>query len=161
MGGKVVRPDRINALFFLMLLRLVCNSSLVFVKVLEGSLKETLFEWPDENTESEEPVKEKSANTYEMDAGVAYINDTMGLHRMENPSHTDGTVTLHLYVPPFDSCATFDQRTGKKRMCRVTFWSKYGERTALKVTYLSLLVIRVVLRRRAPVGNKDGHVKVS
>lgn len=108
------------------------SNSHCFVKVLDGSLKETLYAWPEDDADSEDSMKETSVNVYKRD-GVAYINDTIGLHRMENPSHTDGSVTLHLYVPPFEKCMTFDQRTGTKRYCRVTFWSKYGERTALKV----------------------------
>ena len=54
--------------------------------------------------------------------------DSLGLHRVENPSHVDRSVSLHLYSPPFETCQMFDQRTGKKTQCKVTFWSKFGER---------------------------------
>uniref|UniRef100_A0A8D2ZVA8 Cysteine dioxygenase n=1 Tax=Scophthalmus maximus TaxID=52904 RepID=A0A8D2ZVA8_SCOMX len=60
---------------------------------------------------------------------VAYINDSLGLHRVENVSHTECAVSLHLYSPPFQSCQTFDQRTGHRNSVKMTFWSKYGERT--------------------------------
>ncbi|GBP88329.1 Cysteine dioxygenase type 1 [Eumeta japonica] len=60
---------------------------------------------------------------------VCYINDTLGLHRMENPSYVDGAVSMHLYCPPFDSCRVFDSRTGKSTQVKVTFWSEYGKRT--------------------------------
>ena len=53
----------------------------------------------------------------------------MGLHRVENPSNSDKAVTLHLYSPPFDECDTFDEKTGHKNTCKVTFWSKFGHRT--------------------------------
>ncbi|CAK1593526.1 unnamed protein product [Parnassius mnemosyne] len=59
---------------------------------------------------------------------VCYINDALGLHRMENPSHVDGAVSLHLYCPPFDSCRMFDVRTGKATQIKVTFWSMYGKK---------------------------------
>ena len=59
---------------------------------------------------------------------VLTVVDSLGLHRVENPSHTDPAVSLHLYCPPFDSCHMFDQRTGKKSSVQITFWSKYGER---------------------------------
>ncbi|XP_050359251.1 cysteine dioxygenase 1 [Nymphalis io] len=59
---------------------------------------------------------------------VCYINDALGLHRMENPSHVDGAVSLHLYCPPFDSCRVFDSRTGKATNVKVTFWSMYGKK---------------------------------
>lgn len=59
---------------------------------------------------------------------VCYINDTIGLHRMENPSTTEPAVSLHLYSPPYSSCNAFDKQTGKRTPCKVTFWSKYGMR---------------------------------
>ncbi|XP_047038097.1 cysteine dioxygenase type 1 [Helicoverpa zea] len=59
---------------------------------------------------------------------VCYINDALGLHRVENPSHVDGAVSLHLYCPPFDSCRVFDARTGKPTEVKVTFWSMYGKK---------------------------------
>jgi len=53
----------------------------------------------------------------------------MGLHRVENASHTGPAVSLHLYSPPFKTCQSFDQRTGKARTVRMTFWSENGRRT--------------------------------
>ena len=35
---------------------------------------------------------------------VSYMSDELGLHRVENTSHSDGAVSLHLYSPPFQSC---------------------------------------------------------
>lgn len=115
-----------------------------FVKVLDGELKETMYAWPtrdsiDEN-ESSTPESTRIANDElqkltEMDVhsyskdGVTYINDSMGLHRVENPSHCNPAVSLHLYSPPFEFCRTFDQRTGKSQKVRMTFWSKFGQRT--------------------------------
>lgn len=57
-----------------------------------------------------------------------YETDNLGLHRVENPSHSNVAVSLHLYCPPFDSCSVFNKETGKRTNCKVTFWSKYGER---------------------------------
>uniref|UniRef100_A0A8C9G615 Cysteine dioxygenase n=1 Tax=Pavo cristatus TaxID=9049 RepID=A0A8C9G615_PAVCR len=54
---------------------------------------------------------------------------SIGLHRVENISHTETAVSLHLYSPPFDSCNTFDQRTGHKHKVKMTFYSQFGERT--------------------------------
>lgn len=123
------------------------SDSHCFVKVLDGQLKETLFAWPerdsiDENGTSEstritgddtQRLMEIGSNVYSRD-GVAYINDSMGLHRMENPSHSDPTVTMHLYSPPFEFCRTFDERTGCTRKVHMTFWSKFGERTPISET---------------------------
>jgi hypothetical protein len=35
---------------------------------------------------------------------VTYMSDELGLHRVENPSHSSTAVSLHLYSPPFKSC---------------------------------------------------------
>ena len=55
------------------------------------------------------------------------ITDAMGLHRMENPSHTEGTVTLHLYTPPFRTCQTFDEASGHKGVAKMVFDTEYGK----------------------------------
>ncbi|KAK3095441.1 hypothetical protein FSP39_014731 [Pinctada imbricata] len=97
-----------------------------FMKVLDGEIQEELFEWP---TGSEETaMKQREKNKYHVNE-VAYINDEIGLHRVENPSHSNEAVTLHLYSPPFSECQSFDERTGHCNKVKVTFWSKYGKRT--------------------------------
>ena len=73
---------------------------------------------------------------------LLFSADDIGLHRVENPSFSDKAVSLHLYSPPFKECASFDQRTGKKSMCKVTFWSEFGKRTRYTV---SMRLIRYVL----------------
>lgn len=98
-----------------------------FMKVLDGFVNEELFDWPKENEELHEMVPQRTAR-YDNNQ-VAYICDEIGLHRIENPSHTDTAVTLHLYSPPFDECKCFDQYTGHESTAKVTFWSKYGKRT--------------------------------
>ncbi|XP_064596375.1 cysteine dioxygenase type 1-like [Liolophura sinensis] len=108
-----------------------------FLKVMQGSVKEEMYDWPkdtdhDLDTEVTDGVSEKMVPReimiHESEA-VTYINDDIGLHRVENPSHTDPAVTLHLYSPPFDACDTFDQRTGRRRASIVTFYSQKGRRT--------------------------------
>ncbi|GFY56778.1 cysteine dioxygenase type 1 [Trichonephila inaurata madagascariensis] len=99
-----------------------------FMKVLDGKLCEVRFAWPSDSEEDEkemEIIQETHLKTNE----VTYMNDSLGLHRMENPSHTQTAVSLHLYCPPFESVLLFDQRTGHKTKGKVTFWSKYGVRT--------------------------------
>ncbi|KAM4576711.1 cysteine dioxygenase type 1 [Odontesthes bonariensis] len=102
-----------------------------FMKMLQGQLKETLFNWPDDKSKGD--MVQKSQRILQENK-VAYINDSIGLHRVENGSHTEGAVSLHLYSPPFNTCQTFDQRTGHKSTVKMTFWSKYGERTPFETT---------------------------
>jgi cysteine dioxygenase len=106
-----------------------------FLKVLGGAIKEELYEWPsscqgdNQSSEiSETSMKKWAENVYGKNE-CAYINDSIGLHRVENTSHTDTAVTLHLYSPPFDECQCFDERTGRSVASKVTFWSKFGRRT--------------------------------
>ncbi|XP_051875858.1 cysteine dioxygenase type 1-like isoform X1 [Pristis pectinata] len=98
-----------------------------FLKMLQGQLKETIFNWPGEG--KKELTKKKE--TILQENQCTYINDSIGVHRVENVSHTEVAVSLHLYVPPFDSCHCFDERSGHKKKVRVTFTSKYGERVPL------------------------------
>ncbi len=59
--------------------------------------------------------------------------DEIGLHRVENPSHTDQAVTLHLYCPPITTCQSFEARTGRSHSCHVTFYSKEGQKVCSSV----------------------------
>ncbi|XP_018952807.1 cysteine dioxygenase type 1 [Cyprinus carpio] len=98
-----------------------------FMKLLQGQLKETLFDWPDRKLQG--GMQQKSQRVL-LENQCAYINDSLGLHRVENVSHTETAVSLHLYSPPFQTCQTFDQRTGHRNTVKMTFWSRFGERTA-------------------------------
>ncbi|KAL2719594.1 cysteine dioxygenase type 1 [Vespula squamosa] len=103
------------------------------MKVLQGELCETRYEWPsilennDTMKESENELKELERNTLGLNE-ICYINDSLGLHRVENPSTVNPAVSLHLYSPPFSTCSVFNKQTGRRSACPVTFWSKYGEK---------------------------------
>ncbi|EDW08441.1 cysteine dioxygenase type 1 isoform X2 [Drosophila mojavensis] len=112
-----------------------------FMKMLKGELREKRYRYPNRGGDEEQQQQQQQQdhqhiNDHELvEIGdkpipvndVAYINDNLGLHRVENPSHTDTSVSLHLYCPPFDMCNIF-QSNGKKIPAKVTFWSKYGVR---------------------------------
>ncbi|XP_065166928.1 cysteine dioxygenase type 1 [Atheta coriaria] len=95
-----------------------------FMKILEGSLQEIRFAWP--KSENEQLV-ETGRKVLPLN-GVCYMNDSLGLHRVENTSNVEPAVSLHLYCPPYNKCAVFNQNTGQKTISKVTFWSTYGER---------------------------------
>ncbi|CAG2170195.1 unnamed protein product [Oppiella nova] len=101
-----------------------------FMKMLSGSLHETRYEWPDSTTDLNQmkAIDENQLKTND----VAYINDSIGLHRVENRSDSWKAVSLHLYSPPYFKCQVFDERTGLRNQAKVTFYSKYGN----KKTYL-------------------------
>ncbi|KAK3855516.1 hypothetical protein Pcinc_038088 [Petrolisthes cinctipes] len=99
-----------------------------FMKLLSGSLQEVKFEWPNTEQKKEEQEMVVRERTCLKPNQVCYINDSIGLHRVENVSHSDGAVSMHLYCPPFSSCTVFDQRTGHRMTCPVTFWTKFGQK---------------------------------
>ncbi|XP_011190606.1 cysteine dioxygenase type 1 [Zeugodacus cucurbitae] len=118
-----------------------------FMKMLKGDLKETRYKMPgtkaielpnvdigqmvcDSDGEREFDSEQLTAvgDTTIGVNDVAYINDNLGLHRVENPSHIETAVSLHLYCPPFNECSVFHKNSGKRIKCPVTFWSKYGVR---------------------------------
>lgn len=102
-----------------------------FMKCIQGSLLETKYAWPkDQQEENEDHPMEILTRTELKEGDVAYINDSIGLHRVENPSHTNTAITLHLYVPPYDECKVFDERTGHTNKAYVTFYSVGGQLTA-------------------------------
>lgn len=97
-----------------------------FMKILDGEVKETQYEWPTESSGDHEMKKLREAVHKKEE--VAYICDEIALHRVENPSHTERAVTLHLYSPPFQECNTFDDMTGRKGTATMTFYSEFGKR---------------------------------
>lgn len=113
------------------------SNSHCFMKILQGELCEIRYDWPCKQTKnsdseqgktnSEQEIKETSHSILELDR-VCYINDYLGLHRIQNSSHTNTAVSLHLYCPPFNSCKVFNRKTGKSVKCPVTFWSSNGKR---------------------------------
>uniref|UniRef100_A0AAY5K6P6 Cysteine dioxygenase n=1 Tax=Esox lucius TaxID=8010 RepID=A0AAY5K6P6_ESOLU len=100
------------------------TNSHCFMKMLQGKLKETRFEWPNDKTRGD--MVQTSEKILE-DNMCAYINDSMGLHRVENPSHTEGS------------------RTGHKNTVKMTFWSKFGERTPFVRNIIYLFIPKRVL----------------
>jgi len=107
------------------------SGSHCLMKVLKGSLQETLYGWPDEEKiqhgESDPPVVKKET-TYRKDE-VAYIRDDIGLHRITNPSSDEYAVSLHLYTPAFGTCHVFDDNTGKATTAAQNiFYSIHGDK---------------------------------
>ena len=97
------------------------------MKMLKGSLRETVYENPGREGEAPRPVK---VTTYESDQ-VTYISDKIGLHKIENASPTERAVSLHLYTPPHAhnyGFNLFDERTGMKfHITSAPLYSEHGK----------------------------------
>lgn len=94
------------------------------MKILKGTLCETLYDWPSQSDNEDEERYEDSPNgpmkiireTTLTEQKVAYMSDKLGLHRIRNPSGSEVAVSLHLYTPPWAAhygCSIFDESTGK------------------------------------------------
>lgn len=59
-----------------------------------------------------------------------HINDSIGYHKVENPSLTQPAITLHLYCPPFAKCRIWMDPTRKPSVSMMTFHSQYGRLTS-------------------------------
>jgi cysteine dioxygenase len=112
------------------------SNSHCIMKVLEGELLETRYAWPEKdgklNKNTENMVHEEMKVTDEARCGLdecVYIHDKIGLHRVTNPSETQPAVSLHLYTPPFETCRTFDKKTGVSRASgKCTYYSVMGKK---------------------------------
>lgn len=101
------------------------NGSHCIMRVLEGSLTETLYtETVSENAESDssisgqdnEPAKYAKKRETRLKTGqTAYIHDTIGWHRVTNASTSEPAVSLHLYAPPIEQCKTYCEVEGRVR----------------------------------------------
>jgi len=96
-----------------------------FMKLMHGKLQEDLYPCDEHVKEGEPMVPCQTCEAVEGD--VCYISDEVGLHRVSNPSHTEGAVSLHLYSPPFQFCKSYCDRQGIARKSgAMTFHSEYG-----------------------------------
>ena len=78
------------------------------MKILEGQLVETLYDWPEQ------------------------VSDKLGLHRMTNPNPNARAVSLHLYTPPHAArfgCRIFNEQSGQASHVKMsTLFSNHGVR---------------------------------
>ncbi|OAQ23165.1 cysteine dioxygenase type I, partial [Linnemannia elongata AG-77] len=101
------------------------SGSHCLMKILDGELKETLYHWPERKPTAMSVKKE----TFLKRDTVAYMHDNLGLHAVSNPLKTQGSVSLHLYTPPYEVCKTFNERSSKARSSgKCVFYSSRGEK---------------------------------
>ncbi|KAJ3061980.1 hypothetical protein HK102_008914 [Quaeritorhiza haematococci] len=98
------------------------------LKVLEGNLTETLYDWPASTpcTPSTSPMEVTAESVHGANT-VTYMHDKLGLHRVANTSQAAPAISLHLYTPPFDYCKTFNETTGDcQQSAKCTFDTERG-----------------------------------
>ncbi|KAF9354954.1 Cysteine dioxygenase [Mortierella sp. AD094] len=124
------------------------SGSHCLMKILDGELKETLYHWPEkvvnetdhsdsgvgsDNSDDEGRAASTAMNikkeTFLKRDTVAYMHDKLGLHAVANPLKTHGSVSLHLYTPPYETCKTFNERSSKARSSgKCVFYSARGQK---------------------------------
>lgn len=70
-----------------------------WLRVCQGKIQETRYKI---NTETNK-MEVTSDEVFEHDK-PAFIDDSMGYHKVGNPSKSIPAITLHLYCPPFNQC---------------------------------------------------------
>jgi len=68
-----------------------------WLQVLQGQVNECRYEEHDGTLSC-------TADETFVEGQVAFINDSIGLHKVANPSQNTPAVSLHLYAPPFQEC---------------------------------------------------------
>jgi len=82
-----------------------------FMKVLKGSVRESLYYWPHEKQNADGSMVQKRSVDLKPNE-VTYMNDKFGVHSVGNVSSTANAVTMHIYSPAIHSCQKFDELTG-------------------------------------------------
>jgi cysteine dioxygenase len=102
------------------------SNSHCLVKILDGSLVESLYDWPEKNNEKGSVGLVPRKNSTYTENQVTYMHDKIGLHRISNHG-SKPAISLHLYSPPFDVCKTFCEKTGCERASgKCVFYSVNG-----------------------------------
>jgi len=104
------------------------------MKVLHGSLKETLYDLPkgeDMHGKPKAPLCPKKETIYHENE-VTYMSDNLGVHKISNPDPYGYAISLHLYTPPHAATFgfhMFEESTGHVvhvRQCH--FFSRQGQK---------------------------------
>ncbi|KAL8785102.1 MAG: hypothetical protein Q9195_008774 [Heterodermia aff. obscurata] len=101
--------------------------------ILRGSLVETTYDWPEEANKVKGAnlgLKKQREKRYTKDQ-VAYIEDSIGLHKIVTPTN-EFAVSLHLYTPPNaarEGFLMFDEKTGAQTYIHeYKYHSEMGQR---------------------------------
>lgn len=90
-----------------------CIVKIIFLCCLPAAIFQVRFFWPHENQDEHGLMLEKDRYDAKRNS-VSYMSDELGLHRVENTSHSNGAVSLHLYSPPFASCQVCKLKSSSK-----------------------------------------------
>ena len=67
---------------------------LTMEQVLQGTLKETLYDWPEHRQDGSAPLQVRRESLLEENT-ASYMSDKLGLHKISNPDPYCPAVSLH------------------------------------------------------------------
>mmetsp|Transcript_4516 Transcript_4516/g.14578 ORF Transcript_4516/g.14578 Transcript_4516/m.14578 type:complete len:245 (-) Transcript_4516:129-863(-) len=96
-----------------------------WMRVVKGAVQETQFQ-RDESTETLVQVDSRVAH----EGQVAFIHDSIALHKVANPSSEETACTLHLYAPPFRRCKLWTDPSDATKVMEpvITHYSENGRK---------------------------------
>ncbi len=97
-----------------------------FINTIRGCIRETRYEVHEERNEIR-----RSQVKFFNEGQVSFMHDSIGLHKIGNPNKDTGSVTLHLYTPPFKSCRVWSDSGALSASSEVKmgYFSVYGHRS--------------------------------
>jgi len=107
-----------------------------WLRVCQGKIQETRYEI---NTETDR-MDVTSDVVFEDDA-PAFINDSMGYHKVGNPSTSTPAITLHLYCPPFNQCKIWldpSHASSPSKACMCNY-SEYGVKHSCEMFEVNMI----------------------
>jgi predicted metal-dependent enzyme (double-stranded beta helix superfamily) len=80
-----------------------------FMRVLEGTLVETLYEPSAIHADCGSVATILGQPRMMAEGSYTYINDAMGVHKVGNASSTEGAISLHVYAPGWSTVQIYDE----------------------------------------------------
>ena len=97
------------------------------MKVCRGQVQECRYEYPHGSLETSAEISLECIHDETYTEGqLAYITDSMGYHKVGNPSTTVLAVTMHLYVPPIKVCKIWMTEACAPSKSYCSHYSEYG-----------------------------------
>ena len=95
-----------------------------WVKVMQGTMQEVRYVKKGDHLQVSEEIVASE--------GVLYMHDSMGVHKVGNPTTKDA-ITLHIYSPPFEKCRLWlDPNDASRNHEAVScYYSEFGVKTVL------------------------------
>lgn len=102
-----------------------------WMRILKGQMRESRYHdvvkgSNEKNVGHKTPSLEFTDDETFVEGQVAFINDSLGYHKLGNDSHSQISMTLHLYSPPFELCRSWSDPKDSSYRTKVGYYSANG-----------------------------------